>query len=533
MGTRRFVATAMGRTAGGGVGYERWFVGALLALVVVYSAGLWWDGFYSVAVNSIYHLPWIAAALVAPFTIYRTRGRQRLAWCLVAGLIVTWGIAELFYSYYSLAGTELPFPGPADGFYFAGYLFLIAALAMFASGFKRRGDVRAVLDGLTLLIVVGALSWQFFVKPVVASTEGGAAAGFTAMGYPLMDLGVMTVLVMAVYLARARPRLPLIALAMAVVLSLFGDSAYMLLTLHFPDADFAHRLLEPLWMAVYVAFVVALLAGLNEPAAEDSARSPGESRLALALPYLAVVPLVAIAVSYALTGQDAAVLVTGALAATATMMARQWLTVSENLRLQAELKREMDRSLVALHYRETLLSELATKADQLEQARQEALHLADHDGLTGLLNHRAWFREAIGLRPLAMAVFDVDHFKRVNDSHGHPAGDLVLRLVAARLAEVLPPGTVLGRLGGEEFAALMFLSLDEAATSCEATVARLAAEPVRLPTGGAVALTISAGIAGWRVAATAQESVERTYEAADAALYEAKANGRSRVAVAA
>jgi diguanylate cyclase (GGDEF)-like protein len=170
---------------------------------------------------------------------------------------------------------------------------------------------------------------------------------------------------------------------------------------------------------------------------------------------------------------------------------------------------------------------------QLQQKNDEVAYLASHDGLTGTLNRRAWFEAATQLRPTAIAVFDIDHFKAVNDQYGHPAGDVVLQEVARRVSASVAEDGVVGRLGGEEFGITFTLSYEDAVEACGALLEAVAESPVVLRNGTPIPVTVSCGISAWRPGQLSrEEAVALTYEAADRALYRAKAAGRSRVAVA-
>jgi diguanylate cyclase (GGDEF)-like protein len=160
--------------------------------------------------------------------------------------------------------------------------------------------------------------------------------------------------------------------------------------------------------------------------------------------------------------------------------------------------------------------------------------LAREDALTRLPNRRA-FDEALALevaraagsgRPLAALVLDVDHFKRVNDGHGHAAGDAVLVEVAARAAAALRSGDLLARIGGEEFAALLpGADLGAAREAGERIRAAVAGEPVAAA-GRQLGVTVSIGCA----ALAAGEGGWALLARADERLYAAKAAGRDRVA---
>lgn len=166
----------------------------------------------------------------------------------------------------------------------------------------------------------------------------------------------------------------------------------------------------------------------------------------------------------------------------------------------------------------------------------EALaRLARRDALTGLPNRRA-FDEALarevaraerGGAPLAVVALDVDHFKRVNDLHGHAAGDAALEAVAGRARDALRAGDLLARVGGEEFAALLpGAALADAREVAERIRGAVSASPV-VVTAAAVplVLTVSLGCATLGPGEGAAALVAR----ADARLYDAKHGGRNRV----
>ncbi|MEH3085494.1 MAG: GGDEF domain-containing protein [Xylophilus ampelinus] len=174
--------------------------------------------------------------------------------------------------------------------------------------------------------------------------------------------------------------------------------------------------------------------------------------------------------------------------------------------------------------------------DRKRQADGEQLRrAAETDALTGLANRRVLFRS--GENPgggrrardlgASLVLFDVDHFKRINDRHGHPAGDQVLRAVAAVAAANVRAGDLLARFGGEEFAVLV-PDPDEgrAAALAEKMRAALAEAEHLLPDGERLQVTASFGVAsGQRGALGWLDLIDR----ADRALYQAKQRGRDRV----
>lgn len=180
---------------------------------------------------------------------------------------------------------------------------------------------------------------------------------------------------------------------------------------------------------------------------------------------------------------------------------------------------------------------MGTVRDVTERKRAEALllELATTDGLTGLANRRHFMeRGAAELgrsrrtgQQVSCIMFDVDHFKKVNDTFGHDAGDAVLKALAKTARETLRGIDVLGRLGGEEFAALLPETGLEAALQAAERL-RVAVADMGLVHGGApLAVTMSLGVAQ---AAGAEETLDSLLKRADEALYEAKQSGRNRVA---
>jgi diguanylate cyclase (GGDEF)-like protein len=156
------------------------------------------------------------------------------------------------------------------------------------------------------------------------------------------------------------------------------------------------------------------------------------------------------------------------------------------------------------------------------------------DAKTGLLNADAWQREAAvevtrAQTPLAVAIADIDHFKAVNDTYGHLAGDTVLAAVSAAIRDLLSDCDLCGRFGGEEFALL--LPRTAAAQALEITERiRQGISQLAIPRDGtaAIRVTISIGVA---VPSQARRTLDDLLAAADHALYQAKRSGRDRVAM--
>jgi two-component system cell cycle response regulator len=185
---------------------------------------------------------------------------------------------------------------------------------------------------------------------------------------------------------------------------------------------------------------------------------------------------------------------------------------------------------------EALLSHLALVLDNARLAQR--LHeLSTIDGLTRQLNHRVIYdrlteeldRARRYRYPLSVVLCDFDHFKEINDTHGHLAGDAVLREGAAVLRKCLRTTDLLGRYGGEEFLAVLpQVELGAARQAAERLRHGLESTPVPLPTGERIHITASFGVAD-REEVSGGTGSDLLVSLADRRLYDAKAAGRNRV----
>ncbi|MBP2293655.1 GGDEF domain-containing response regulator [Azospirillum rugosum] len=182
---------------------------------------------------------------------------------------------------------------------------------------------------------------------------------------------------------------------------------------------------------------------------------------------------------------------------------------------------------------------IATDITARRLMERELHRLAITDALSGVHNRRHLLGilagavadvasgAAAGADPCSLVMLDIDHFKRINDEHGHAAGDRTIEFVAAEIREHLRGTDSIGRIGGEEFAILLpGAALKAAGAIAERIRAGIAASPIPLPDGRFHPTTASFGVTELR---PGQDSVEAVLHRADEALYRAKANGRNRI----
>lgn len=165
---------------------------------------------------------------------------------------------------------------------------------------------------------------------------------------------------------------------------------------------------------------------------------------------------------------------------------------------------------------------------------EEIQRLMRFDGLTGVHNrshfeetfHNVVWRGRLDTLPTTLILFDLDHFKSINDTYGHTAGDAVLRQVSALVAQQVPPGQLFARVGGEEFAVLLSAVDLQGAHTLAETIRRSVEASVFSFDGTRIPVTVSLGVADRQAQDRAPQEL---YERADAQLYAAKGAGRNCV----
>ena len=456
--------------------------------------------------NVLYNVPVVAAAVAALTAAYRRRGGTRTgrAWAMFALSAVLWLIGELIWSGYAyLVGGDPPYPSTADGFYLVGYLVVIPGFLVGLGQGHRSVRARVGIDLALVGLGIGGLAWYLLVAPHLG-TDDGLGRLVTTL-YPLSDL-TMVVCLLTLGLSGHR-RLPAsvrlagwsyLVAAVTDVCYMQGTSTGSAYSGWFNDAYQLNNVLLALAGLIAARYV--------EP---DALRLPvGRDLTVVPLAVAATAAAALVGREYLHAGGAAGPLLIGLLVV-AGLMWRQYLVTRDRTRL----------------------------ARQLAAALAEQERLAVTDPLTGLHNRRFFdgaldteiFQARRSGRPLSLVALDLDHFKRINDGYGHPAGDVVLVQTAARLRAVTRGGDVIARYGGEEFVWLL-PDTDElgAAILAERLRTTLNELPVELACGTLVALTGSLGVASVPGLVAGTELVRE----ADQAMYRAKATGRDRVVLA-
>jgi diguanylate cyclase (GGDEF)-like protein len=459
-------------------------LGALASMhVVVVPAGWLSTGMYD----------GIGLAAVTAITVGAVRNRSpaRPTWLLLAAGNLLFVIGDYLFSLYEQLWGQIPFPSLADALYLVGYVPQAAGLILLIRRRTPGRDRAALTDAAIIASGLGLLSWVFLIKPAASDDSLTTLGRVISIAYPAAD--ILLLVLLARLLAGTGVRnaaFRLLAAGMALVL--VADLAYALMAQAGTYSD--TNLVNVGWLLAYVCYgAAALHPSMRELSrrAKQPSRRLGRLRLTLLTGASLVAPVLLLVQAYEGAGVDAVAIGAGSIALFLLVVTRM-----------AGLIRQVEE-----------------QAAQLER-------LAGHDGLTGVANRRTWDlalplelerarREAV---PLAVAMLDLDHFKRFNDEYGHQAGDQLLKAAVAVWQALVRPGDLLARYGGEEFTVLLPGAGQE----------RALAVVERLRQATPLAQTVSAGVACWDKA----ESAEALLARADLALYQAKRNGRNRVVAA-
>ncbi len=434
------------------------------------------------------------------------------AWYLMAAGQALCIVGDVLYSWYEHVVHVEPYPSPADVLYLAAYPLIAAGLLVLVR-IRRRGlDLPGVVDSSIVTIGLGLVSWVVVAGPVARSGEETVLARVVGVAYPAVDILLLALIVRLFLGAGARTTAFGLLVAAAGAL-LVADTAFALLEA--TGRDLGGTGLEHLSDLVYLASYVLWGASALHPTMVALTRR-GERRGA------------------GLTRARLVALTAAVLIAPATLAVQLALGVALNA-WAVVVASVLLFGLVVVRMNAATVEVTASRA-QRDRLQDDLAHQAAHDALTALAN-RARTLELIGAAlhrgqrsgTLVGVLFvDLDHFKAVNDTFGHRAGDHVLQETAARMLALVRAGDAVGRLGGDEFVVLVEspASEDSLVELAERLVDSVSAPVVT--DGRRVTIGASVGVAVERDGST--DAAALLHEA-DVAAYRAKSAGRGRVEV--
>jgi diguanylate cyclase (GGDEF)-like protein len=391
--------------------------------------------------------------------------RHRLAWSLLALGLTVYGAADVGYFAVIQHLDPEPFPSLADAGWLAFYPLTYVFLALLLRARVRRWHASTYLDGLISACGLGALAVSLVLGPVLTAGQGSVAATTVALAYPVGDLLLVVLLGAALAVLGWRTGRQWWLIAGGVAWFVLGDVVFLLESAS-PEGYATGTWVDVTWLAG-VAMMAA--AAWFPDQRRTSGRMDGWALLA--------VPMVFACTSLAL-------LISGSLRAEPS---GRLVTVLAGLTIALALGR------TALTFREVR---------NLGEAKTQART----DELTGLANRRRFLEELAqlegragdvgGSSAFALLLLDLDRFKEVNDSFGHPAGDHLLQQVGPRLTAVLADRGFVARIGGDEFAMVLPAADRETASRVARQVHSALREPFTLEgmplhVGGSIGIALA------------------------------------------
>ncbi|TQK50150.1 diguanylate cyclase (GGDEF)-like protein [Streptomyces sp. SLBN-118] len=470
-----------------------------------------------------YMLPVVISASVALAIVVgvaRNKPPSALPWYLFAAAMAPFAAADTIWGLYQVRGVEVPFPGVADWLYLATYLLFTAGLVMLARHQAGHLHWAGLLDAGIVTLGAGMLCWAFIIAPYLRSELTAWPLAMTIV-YPVTDLVLLSIAARLMLTTGTRTLSFLLVIGWLVVL-LAADGLYYG-TLATTGTAIAEDVSEVGWMVSSLLLgTAALHSSVARPTqlAEDQERL-SHQRLSILIALILMGPLIVLANVGGIQDQP--------------------VNITVIVGLMAGLSLLLVLRIVFLaRYAQGRATEARTQADALaaslrEQAQlQEKLsYQATHDPLTGLAN-RALLNErlefALGrcsaMTTTGLLILDLDGFKEVNDTLGHPAGDELLVDVARRLMGRVRKQDLVARLGGDEFALLVE---DVDVSTLHVYTSRILdsfKDPFMLAHSHSVHVTTSIGVRS----VTKPTPPSDAMRDADTALYRAKTAGKNQAA---
>lgn len=421
--------------------------------------------------------------------VRRHRPAQSRGWLMVVGGFVGWVLADMLYTVEVTVWQLDGYPVPSDAVYLTSYLIVGLGLLILVRGRRSHHDLGVLLDAAIIATGTGVLAGVFVLMPIVDDSSLSTLGKLVAAAYPLTDV-LMAAMLVRLWRSPASTSPAFRLLSCALLVNLCSDVAWL------ASAQVTAATYMNLgWLSSYVLVAASCLSLSSDGATDASAARVEPTRLRTQL----------VALTGGLMLPALALLINGA-----SSDRTQWEVIGFG---------SLALSVLVLTRMARLLNVVQVQAVQLAA-------LARSDSLTGAPNRRTWDHElSVACRQarasgelLCIALIDLDHFKRFNDTHGHPAGDRLLREAVAGWTDLLDEGDLLARYGGEEFAVLL-----PGSTPAQASVLL-----DRLRAATPQGQTFSAGVALWDPDTVPADAVR----SADEALYDAKRAGRDQVSVA-
>jgi two-component system, cell cycle response regulator len=448
---------------------------ALMAAYVAVAAGAGGEGVRAVFSDWVYNGLLFAAAGLCVARSGAVPG-ERLAWCVTAAGLALLGAGDVWWTLFLSDLAEPAYPSVADGLWLASYPVTYAGLGLLVRA-RLRDSFRASLwlDGAIAALAVAAAATALVFDPVVEATGGSPAAVATNLAYPIGDFVLLALVAGMVALTGWRPGRAWALIGAGLAVRAIADCVYLVQTAGGTYVE--GTLLDPLWPAASLL----LAAGAWQRAPRAASQLDGWRLFAFPAGFTGL------ALSVYLVGGGTRLAVALATVALLVAFARMALVFRENLAMLAAVRTEAyTDALTGLGNRRRLTRDLDAA-------------LAAGDGLARVL-----------------VLFDLDGFKRYNDTYGHPAGDALLARLGAKLAAAVEPRGAAYRMGGDEFCALVATAPGGVEAAVTATARALR------ETGDGFEVRASRGaVELGREAATAREALQL----ADRRMYASKAAG--------
>ena len=344
---------------------------------------------------------------------------ERYAWLAMGLGVAAWSAGEIYYAVHLAGLEEPPYPSLSDAFYLLFYPALYVGLVLLVRARVRKLQASLWLDGVIGALAVAAFGAAVLLEPVLESTGGDAMTVAADLAYPLGDVLLLAFAAGVFALTGWRPGRGWALIGAGIVAAAVADGLFLYQVANGTYVE--GSILEALWPAS----VLLLGYAAWQPSRHRSAIRLEGWRM-LVFPSIFALSALGLLVyeNFGVVNRVAVVLAAATLVA---VIARTAMTFGENLRMLSESRREaMTDSLTGLSNRRQLMLDLK---DELRVASYE--------------------------HPRVLVLFDLDGFKRYNDTYGHPAGDALLARLGRHLEDVMRPYGRAYRLGGDEFCALI------------------------------------------------------------------------------